>query len=149
MAPEATAEAMKAYIEETNRLNRERRASSATDHKELADMEKKIATMIAVIEDGGYVRGMMDRLRDLEARQDELTDRNRMTRAEIALLPLRSDPKRSGNRRHERRSRRIWAKRRMRSGRLGNDNEGWGAARLAAVLAGVSPAEAILSLASL
>ena len=105
-------------------------------------MEKKIATMIAVIEDGGYVRGMMDRLRDLEARQDELTDRNRMTRAEIALLPLRSDPKRSGNRRHERRSRRIWAKRRMRSGRLGNDNEGWGAARLAAVLAGVIPVSA-------
>ena len=56
MAPEATAEAMKAYIEETNRLNRERRASGATDHKELADMEKKIATMIAVIEDGGYQR---------------------------------------------------------------------------------------------
>ena len=70
MAPEATAEAMKAYIEETNRLNRERRASGATDRKELAEMEKKIATMIAVIEDGGYVRGMMDRLRDLEARQD-------------------------------------------------------------------------------
>ena len=31
--------------------------------------------MIAVIEDGGYVRGMVDRLRELEARQDKLTER--------------------------------------------------------------------------
>ena len=31
--------------------------------------------MIAVIEDGGYVRGMVDRLRELEARQDELNER--------------------------------------------------------------------------
>ncbi len=75
MAPEAAAEAMKAYAEETNRLNRERRASGATDRKELAEVETKIATMIAVIEDGGYVRGMSDRLRELEARQDELNAR--------------------------------------------------------------------------
>ena len=56
-------------------MNRERRASGATDRMELAAIEKKIAAMIAVIEDGGYVRGMMDRLRELEARQDELTER--------------------------------------------------------------------------
>ena len=31
--------------------------------------------MIAVFEDGGYVRGMVDRLRELEARQDELNER--------------------------------------------------------------------------
>ena len=31
--------------------------------------------MIAVIEDGGYVRGMVDRLRELEARQDMLNER--------------------------------------------------------------------------
>ena len=75
MEPEAAAEAMRAYAEETNRINRERRASGASDRKELADVEKKIASMIAVIEDGGYVRGMVDRLRELEARQDELTQR--------------------------------------------------------------------------
>ena len=62
MAPEAAAEAMRVYAEETNRLNRERRASGATDRKELTVIGKKIATMIAVIEDGGYLRGMMDRL---------------------------------------------------------------------------------------
>ena len=75
MAPEAAAEAMQAYAEETNRLNRERRASGATDRKELADIEKKIATMLDVIEDGGYARGMMDRMRELEARQDEIAER--------------------------------------------------------------------------
>ena len=75
MAPEEAAEAIRAYTEETNRLNRARRASGANDWKELADVEKKIAAMIAVIEDGGYVRGMLDRLRELEARQDELNAR--------------------------------------------------------------------------
>ena len=75
MAPDAAAEAMKAYVEETNRLNRERRASGAADRKELADIEKKIRAMVTVIEDGGYARGMMDRMRELEARQDELAER--------------------------------------------------------------------------
>ena len=49
MAPEATAEAMKTYAEETNRLDRERRASGATGRKKLADIEKRIATMTAAI----------------------------------------------------------------------------------------------------
>ncbi len=53
-------EAMKVHTVEPNRLNRERCASGATDRKELADIEKKTATMIAVIEEGGYARGMMD-----------------------------------------------------------------------------------------
>ena len=75
MAPEAAAEAMRAWAEETNRINRERHASGASDRKELAQVEKKIAAMIAVIEDGGYVRGMVDRLRELEACQDELNER--------------------------------------------------------------------------
>ncbi len=75
MEPEAATEAMKAYAEETNRLNRERRASGVTDRKELAGIEKKIASMLDAIEEGGYVRGMSDRLRELEARQDEINER--------------------------------------------------------------------------
>ena len=39
--------------------------------------------MIAVIEDGGYVRGMVDRLRELEARQDELNERLSAAPAEL------------------------------------------------------------------
>ena len=84
MAPEAAEEAMRAYGEETNRLNRERRASGTSDRKELAAIGKKIASMIAAIEDGGYVRGMSDRLRELEARQDEL---NALLSAASADLP--------------------------------------------------------------
>ncbi len=48
----------RAYVEETNRTNREHRASGAGDRKELAEVEKKITSMIAVIKDGGYVRGL-------------------------------------------------------------------------------------------
>ena len=67
MAAEGGAEAMKAYVEETNRLNRDRRKSGATDHGAC----KRVAT----IEEGGYLRGMSDRLCELEARQDEINER--------------------------------------------------------------------------
>ncbi len=75
MAPEIAAEAMRAYAEETNRLNRERRAGSETDRKALADVEKKLKEIVTAIEDGGYSRPLMMRLRELEAKQDELTER--------------------------------------------------------------------------
>ena len=75
MAPETAADAVRAWAEEINRRNRERSASSEADRKELAGIEKKMATMISVIEDGGYVKGMVDRLRELEARQEELNQR--------------------------------------------------------------------------
>ncbi|MCY6379385.1 recombinase family protein [Hoeflea prorocentri] len=75
MAPEVAAEAMRAYVEETNRLNRERRASEEADRKTLVNIEKKLEEIVAVIEDGGYSRALADRLRKLEAEQDELTER--------------------------------------------------------------------------
>ena len=75
MAPEVAAEAMRAYVEETNRLNRERRSSGVSDRTALAGIGKKIKEIVTVIEDGGYTRGLTDRLRELEARQDELTER--------------------------------------------------------------------------
>ena len=83
MAPDVAAEAVRAWVEETNRLNRERYASGEADRKELADIEKKMATMITVIEDGGYVKGMIDRLREMEARQEELKERFAKVPAEI------------------------------------------------------------------
>ena len=75
VAPEAAAEAMRAWTEETNRLNRARRASTETDRPEMEAVKKKITAMIDVIEDGGYVQGMIDRPRELKARQDELETR--------------------------------------------------------------------------
>ncbi len=83
MAPEVAAEAMRAYVEETNRLNRERRASGEADRKTLAQIEKKLQEIVAVIEDGGYSRALADRLRKLEAEQDELTERLSSTSADI------------------------------------------------------------------
>src|SRR5260370_41186492 len=53
MAPEIAAEAMRAYAEETNRLNRERRSSGSADRKALAEVEKKLKEIVTPIEDGG------------------------------------------------------------------------------------------------
>ncbi|EAQ36892.1 hypothetical protein NB311A_07078 [Nitrobacter sp. Nb-311A] len=51
MGPEA---ATRAYAEETNRLNRERRATVETTRRELADTARAIAEMVRVIEQGGW-----------------------------------------------------------------------------------------------
>ena len=40
-----------------------------------SDIKKKIKAMVAVIEGGGYARGNMDRMRELEVRQDEFNER--------------------------------------------------------------------------
>ena len=86
MAPEVAAEAMRAYAEETNRLNRERRAGGQADRKALADVEKKLKEIVTAIEDGGYTRPLMTRLRELEAKQDELTERLSRAPADIPDL---------------------------------------------------------------
>ncbi len=75
MAPAIAAEAMQAYAEETNRLNREQRSSADTDRKALADVAKRFEEILSAIEDGGYSRSFMGRLRKLEAKQNELTER--------------------------------------------------------------------------
>jgi DNA invertase Pin-like site-specific DNA recombinase len=75
MAPEMAAEAMRAYAEETNRLNRERRSSGDADRRELDKITRSIKEIVAAIEDGGYSRLLMTRLHELEAKQDELTER--------------------------------------------------------------------------
>ena len=64
---EKAAAAVRAWAEETNRLNRERNAAGEADRNELADIEKKMATMISAIEDGGY-RECRSRGQDLNLR---------------------------------------------------------------------------------
>jgi site-specific DNA recombinase len=66
------AEAMRAYAEETNRLNRERRASGAGHRSELAKIHRTLKQMLSAIEEGGHTRGMTERMRELEAREDVL-----------------------------------------------------------------------------
>ncbi len=73
MAPEAADTAVRAWAEETNRLNRERSVSSEAERKELADIEKKI--------DGAYSAVLKERLHKLEVRKAELNDR-------LATAPL-------------------------------------------------------------
>ena len=86
MAPEVAAEAMRSYVEETNRLNCERRAAGEADRKALAEVEKKIAEIVAAIEDGGYTRALTDRLRKLEAEQDVLTERLASAPVDIPVI---------------------------------------------------------------
>jgi len=75
MAPEIAAEAMRAYQEETNRLNRERRLSGGRDQRDLATVERAIEEIVAAIEDGGYRRALSDRLGELERQRDEIKTR--------------------------------------------------------------------------
>ncbi|MFX7559830.1 hypothetical protein ABTJ75_19445, partial [Acinetobacter baumannii] len=62
MTPEIAAEAMRAYTQETNRLNRQRRSSAESVRQELAETNKAIAEIVRVIEQGGWHRALSDRL---------------------------------------------------------------------------------------
>lgn len=66
LTPEMMAEAMRAFIEETNRLNHERRVGEAADRQRLEKAKRGIAGIVAAIEDGGYSRPLMERLKALE-----------------------------------------------------------------------------------
>ena len=83
MAPEVAAEAMRAYAEETNRLNWERRSSGTADRRELEKVARSIKEIVAMIEDGGGSRALVARLRDLEAKEDELNAR--LTQAPVDI----------------------------------------------------------------
>ena len=83
MAPEAADAAVRAWAEETNRLNRERSASSEAERKELADIEKKVDGIVDAIQDGAYSAVLKERLHKLEARKEELNDRRATVPAKI------------------------------------------------------------------
>ncbi len=74
MAPDKAAEAMRAFAEETNRLNREHRSSAESDRHELEQTESAIREIVAVIEQGGFHRALLDRLTVLEAKQASLQE---------------------------------------------------------------------------
>ena len=75
MAPEVAAEAMRAYTEETNRLNWERRASQEADRRDLEKVKKSIKEIVAMIEDGNGNRTLIARLSELEAKEDGIQAR--------------------------------------------------------------------------
>ena len=72
MAPEIVEEAMRAYAEETNRLNRERRSSGEAWKAELVKIEKQIRGIIEAIKAGMFHESMKAEMDTLEARKTEL-----------------------------------------------------------------------------
>jgi hypothetical protein len=52
MAPDMMADAMRAFIEETNHLNQQRRANEGADRQRLERARKAIASIVSAIEDG-------------------------------------------------------------------------------------------------
>ena len=72
MAPEIVEEAMRAYAEETNRLNRERRSSGDAWKAELVKIEKQIRSIIEAIKAGMFHERMKAEMDTLEARKTEL-----------------------------------------------------------------------------
>lgn len=73
MSPEVAAEAMRAYAEETNRLNRERRSNGDAWQAELMKVEKQIAEIVEAIADGMYHPSMKEKMTGIETRRAELT----------------------------------------------------------------------------
>ncbi|MFD1199148.1 recombinase family protein [Brucella gallinifaecis] len=72
MAPEIVEEAIRAYAEETNRLNRERRSSGHAWKAELVKIEKQIRGIIEAIKAGMFHESMKAEMDTLEARKTEL-----------------------------------------------------------------------------
>jgi DNA invertase Pin-like site-specific DNA recombinase len=73
LAPDVVAEAMRAYAEELNRLNRERRASGDAWRTELAKVEKQIQGIVEAVKEGLFQRPMIAAMDALEARKAELS----------------------------------------------------------------------------
>jgi hypothetical protein len=74
---------MRAYAEETNRLNWERRASGDADRRELEKVERSIKEIVATIEEGSGSRALVTRLQKLEAKEDELKARLAQTPVDV------------------------------------------------------------------
>ncbi|WP_316189857.1 recombinase family protein [Bradyrhizobium sp. SZCCHNS1054] len=75
VSSEAVAEAVRAYTEEMNRLNHDRRAQVESDHRALQKIERAVAGIMAAIEDGLYQPSMKARMDELERQKAEITQR--------------------------------------------------------------------------
>jgi len=75
VSPEAVASAVRAYAEETNRRNHERRAEAEIDRRALTKVERGIKGIMAAIEDGMYQPAMKARMDELERQKVEIEAR--------------------------------------------------------------------------
>lgn len=80
VSPEAVAVAVRAYAEETNRQNHERRAQADADRRTLEKIERGIKGIMTAIEDGMYQPAM-------KARMDELARQKAAIEARLADAP--------------------------------------------------------------
>jgi site-specific DNA recombinase len=77
VSPAAVADAVRAYHEESNRRNHERRAQADADRNALAKIERAIRAITAAIEDGMYQPSMKARMTELEQQKAEIEARER------------------------------------------------------------------------
>lgn len=75
VSSEAVAEAARAYVEEMNRLNRDRLSQAENDRRAIQKIECAIAGIMAAIEDGMYQPSMKARMDELERQKAEIADR--------------------------------------------------------------------------
>ena len=92
MAPDMVEEFVRTYHEEIKRGAVEAEARLAQDKKQLAEAERKISSIVAAIEDGGYNKTLKARLEELEAKKAELELRlTGATSSPIRIHPKLSD----------------------------------------------------------
>ncbi len=72
MAPELVREFTRAFQEEANRVALEREQKFSANELQLKSIERKIAGIVAAIEQGRYSRALADRLSELEGQQEVL-----------------------------------------------------------------------------
>ncbi len=89
MAPQMVEEFARSYHEEINRTAREADARLAQDRKQLAEVDRKVASIVTAIEDGGYNKTLKARLDELEAKKSEVEKRL----AGATTSPVRIHPK--------------------------------------------------------
>jgi DNA invertase Pin-like site-specific DNA recombinase len=83
VSSEAVAEAVRAYAEEMNRLNHDRRAQAEGDRRALQKIERAVAGIMAAIEDGLYQPSMKARMDELERQKAEIAERLAQAPADI------------------------------------------------------------------
>ncbi|MBY9062477.1 hypothetical protein K7957_05980 [Sphingomonas yunnanensis] len=80
IAPQVAAGAIRAYVDESNRLNHVRRASQGGDRAELANIDTAISGILDLAEEGKGTEALLNRLPALEMKGDAV-------RTRLAALP--------------------------------------------------------------
>ncbi|ARN81070.1 hypothetical protein [Methylocystis bryophila] len=75
ISADTVAEAVRAYHEEVNRLNHDRRAQNEVDRRALDKIERAISAILGAIEDGMYQPAMKARMEELETQKTEIASR--------------------------------------------------------------------------